>query len=104
MSPTLGKLLNAFENFVVEALAGKVVGQLIRGGNLKHFDVSVANMVPKEVPLNQETLGPISDALLGSKELCSIVIFKDAAMNGRLEVRWQSQFLADLTKKVTKWQ
>ena len=34
----------------------QVVGQLIRGGNLKHFDVSMANMVPKEVPFNQEYL------------------------------------------------
>jgi hypothetical protein len=67
VSPTLGKLSNAFENFVVEAL-GKVVGQLIHGGNLKHFDVSVGNMVPKEVPLNQEILSLISDALLGSKQ------------------------------------
>jgi hypothetical protein len=102
-SPTLGKLLNAFNSFAVEAL-GKVVGQLIRGGNLKHFDVSITSMVPKEVPFSQEILGPVSDALLGSKLQCSIVIFKDAATNGRLEVRWQSQFFADLTKKVTKWQ
>ena len=60
-------------------------------------------MVPKEMPLNQEILGPISDALLGGKQQCAVVILKDAAANGRLEVRWQSQFLADLTKKVTKW-
>ncbi len=61
-------------------------------------------MVPKEMPLNQEILGLIGDALLGGKQQCAIVIFKDAAAkNGRLEVRWQSQFLADLTKKVTKW-
>ncbi len=103
MSPTLSKLSNAFENFAVEAF-GKVVGQLICCGNLKHFNISIANMVPKEVPLIQEILGPVSDALLCSKQQCSVVVFKDAAMNGRLEVRWQSQFLADLTKKVTKGQ
>ena len=103
MSPTLGKLSNAFENFAVEAL-GMVVSQLIRSGNLKHFNVSITNMVTKELPLNQEILGPVSDALLGGKQQCSAVVFKDAAANGRLEVRWQSQFSADLTKKVTKWQ
>jgi hypothetical protein len=104
VSPSLGKLSNAFENFAVEAL-GKVVGQLICGGNnLKHFNVAIKNMVPKEVPLNQEILGLVGDALLGSKQQCSVVIFKDAAANGRLEVRWQSQFLADLTKKVMKRQ
>ncbi len=104
VSPTLGKLSNAFKNFAVEAL-GKIVGQLICGGDLKHFNVAVANMVPKEVPLNhQEILGPVSDALLGSKQQCSVVVFKDAAANSRLEVRWQSQFLADLTKQVTKGQ
>ena len=69
-----------------------------------HFNVSITNMVPKEEPLNQEILVPVSDALLGSKQQCSVVVFKDAAANGRLEVRWQSQFSADLTKKVTKWQ
>ncbi len=103
VSPTLSKLSNAFENFSVEAL-GKVVSQLVCSGNLEHFDISVANMVPEEVPLNQEILGAVGDALLGSKQQCAIVVFKDAATNGRLGVRWQSQFLANLTKKVTKWQ
>jgi hypothetical protein len=41
--------------------------------------------------------------LLGSEQQSTVVVFKDSAANGRLEVRWQSQFLADLTKKVTKW-
>ena len=103
MSPTLSKLSNAFENFSIEAL-GKVVSQLVSGCNLEHFDISVADVVPKEVPLNQEILGPVSDALLGSKQQCSVVVFKEAAANGGLEVNWQSQFSADLTKKVTKWQ
>ena len=67
VSPTLSKNLNTSEDFAVEAL-GKVVGQLICGGNLKHFDVSIANMLPKEKLLNQEILGPASDTLLGSKQ------------------------------------
>ena len=96
MSPNLSKLSNTFKDFAVEAL-GKIVGRLlICGGDLKHFDVSIAILVPKEVPLYQEILHPVSDALLGSKQQCSIVVFKDAATNGRLEVRWQSQFHADL--------
>ena len=56
MSPALSKLSNAFENFSIEAL-GKVVSQLVSGRNLEHFDISVADVVPKEVPLNQEVLG-----------------------------------------------
>jgi hypothetical protein len=56
------------------------------------------------VPLNQEILGAVGDALLGSKQQCAIVVFKNAATNGGLEVWWQSHFLANLTKKVTKWQ
>jgi hypothetical protein len=103
VSPTLSKLSNAFENLSVEAL-GKVVSQLVCGGNLEHFNISVANMVPEEVPINQEILGAVGDALLGSKQQYAIVVFKNAATNGGLEVRWQSQFLANLTKKVTKWQ
>ena len=103
VSPTLTKLSSAFENFSVEAL-GKVDCQLVCSGNLEHFDISVANMVPEEVPLNQEVLGAVGNALLGSKQQqCTIVVFKDAATNGGLKVRWQSQFLADLTKKVAKW-
>ena len=103
MSPTLSKLLNAFENFSVEAL-GKVVRQLVCGGNLEHFNISVAHMVPKEVPLNQEVLGAVGNALPGSEQQCTIVVFKDSAANDRPEVRWQSQFHADFSKKVTKWQ
>ena len=103
MSPALSKLSNAFKNFSIEAL-GKVVSQLVSGCNLEHFNVSVADVVPKEVPLNQEVLGAICNALLGSKQQSTIVVFKDSAANGRLEVRWQSQFLADFSKKITKWQ
>ena len=103
VSPTLSKLSNAFENFSVETL-GEVIGQLVGGGNLEHFNISVANVVPKEVPLNQEVLGAVSNALLGCKKQCTIVVFKDSATNGRLEVRWQSQFFADFSKKVTEWQ
>jgi hypothetical protein len=66
VSPTLSKLSNAFENFSVEAL-GKVVSQLVSGCNLEHFNISVANVVPKEVPFDQEVLGAVGDALLGSK-------------------------------------
>ena len=102
MSPTLSKLSNTFENFSIEAL-GKVVSQLVSGCNLEHFNISVADVVPKEVPLNQEVLGAISNALLSSEQQSTVIVFKDSAANGRLEVRWQSQFLADLTKKVTKW-
>ena len=90
MSPTLSKLPNAFENFSVETL-GEVVGQLVCGGNLEHFDISVANMVPKEVPLNQEVLGPIGDALLDCKEQSTIVVFKDAATDGGRKIRWKAQ-------------
>ncbi|KAI2498756.1 hypothetical protein MHU86_15712 [Fragilaria crotonensis] len=103
LSPTLSKLLNAFENFSVEAL-GKVFSQLVCGGNLKHFNISVANVVQKEVPLNQDVLGADGNALLGSKQQSTIVVFKDLASNGTLEVRWQSQFHADFSKKITKWQ
>ena len=103
MSPTLSKLSNALKNFSAEGL-GKVVGQLVSSGNLEHFDISIANMVPIEVPLNQDVLSVVGNALLGSKQQCSFVVFKDAATNVRLKVRWQSLFLADLTKKVAKRQ
>ena len=103
VSPTLSKLSNALEIFSVEAL-GKAVGQLVSSGNLEHFDISVADMVPEEMPLNQEVLGVVGNRLLGGKQQCAIVVFKDSAANGRLKVRWQSQFFADLTKKVAKRQ
>ena len=90
MSPTLSKLLNALKNFSVEAL-GKVFSQLVCGGDLKQFNISVPNVAQKEVPLNQDVLGADGNALLGSKQQSTIVVFKDSAANGRLEVRWQSQ-------------
>ena len=103
LSPTLSKLSNALKNFSVEAL-GEVVGQMVSSGNLEHFNTSFANMVRDKVPLNQEVLGAVGNALLGGKQQCAIVVFKDAAANARLKVRWQSQFFVDLTKKVAKWQ
>ena len=67
VSPTLtSKLSNAFENFSVETL-GEIIGQLVYCGNLKHSDVSIANVVPEEVPFDQEVLSLVGDLLLGSK-------------------------------------
>ena len=63
MSPTLSKLSNTFENFAVETL-GKIIGQLLSGRNLENFDITIANVMPEEVPLDKEVLGPIGDALL----------------------------------------
>ena len=71
-----------------------VVDQLVSSGNLEHFYISIANMVPDKVPLNQEVLGTVGDALLGSKQQCPIAILKDAATSGRLKIRWQGQSLA----------
>ena len=61
-------------------------------------------MAPEEVPLDQEVLGVVGNVLLRSEQKCTIVILKVAIANGRLEASGQSQFFADLTKKVTKWQ
>jgi hypothetical protein len=43
--------------------------------------------------LDQEVLGPIGNALLGSKLLSSMVVFGDAATDGGLEVKWQVNYL-----------
>ena len=67
MSPTLSELSNAFENLAVETL-GKIIGQLLSGGNLENFDIAIANMVPEEVPLDKEVLGPIGDTLFRRKK------------------------------------
>ena len=76
MSPTLSKLLNAFKNFSVEAFS-LIVHQLVGCGDLEHLDISIANVLPKEVPLDQKIPGSVGDALLGSKQQCSIVVLKD---------------------------
>ena len=93
VSPTLSELSNAFENFSVEALC-KIVGQLVGCGDLEHFNTSIVKVLPEEVLLDQGGLGPAGDTLLGSKQQCPILVLKDMAMNGILEVRWQDQFLA----------
>ena len=36
-------------------------------------------MVPEEVPLDQEVLGPIGDALLGRKQEGAVVVLEDSA-------------------------
>ena len=43
--------------------------------------------------LDQEVLGPIGNALLGSKLLSSMVVFGDEATDGGLEVKWQVNYL-----------
>ncbi len=78
----MSELSNRFESFAVEAL-GEVIGQLVSSGNLNHLNVAVANMVPKEVSLDKEVLGPVGNSLLGgSKEKGSIVVFEDTTTDG----------------------
>lgn len=78
VSPTLCELSNVFESFAVETL-GEVIGQLVSCGDLQDLDVAVGDMVPEEVPLDLEVLGPISDALLGCEEQGAVVVLKDSA-------------------------
>jgi hypothetical protein len=101
VSPTLSELSDTFENFAVETL-GKVIGQLLSGGNFKDFDIAIANMVPEEMPLDKKVFGPIGDALLGCKKQSTVVVFKDTTTNCGLEVWGKSQCIDNFTKEISE--
>ena len=103
MSPTLSELSDTFENFAVETLS-EIIGQLLSGGNLENFDITIANMVPEEVPLDKEVLGPIGDTLLGCKKQSAVVVFKDTTTNGRLEAWGKVESIYNFTKEIKKWE
>ena len=102
MSPTLYKLSNAFENFTVEGF-GEIIGQLLGCGDLENFDITVADVVPEEVPLDKEVLGPICDALLGCEKQSTIVVFKDTTADCGCDVLRKIQSTNNFSEKVTDW-
>ena len=103
MSPTLSKLSNTFENFAVETL-GEIIGQLFSSGNFEDFNITIANMVPEEVPLDKEVLGPIGDTLFRCKKQSTIVVFKDTTTDGGLEAWGKVESIYNFTEEITKWE
>ena len=91
---------------------GKKIDQLLSGGNLKNYNITITNMmVPEEVPLvDKEVLGPIGDALLGSCKQQSTIalVYKNMTMDGRRLEVWGNKVqrsIINFTKMVTmKWE
>ena len=69
---------------------GHVICILQVGVNTEHFDVSILDMAPEEVPLDQELLGTRCDALVDSKEKGTIVL-KHPRVDGRCCGGWKTQ-------------
>jgi hypothetical protein len=85
-SPTLHKLSNGLERFSVESLC-EVIRPLFFRVDLQDCNVAIASVAPEEMPLYQEILSAIGDSPFGSKkEGAVVVLLKDAAANGGLEL------------------
>ena len=62
---------------------GHVICILQVSVNMEHFDVSILDMAPEEMPLDQVVLGVRCDALLvDSKEKGAIVVLKHPRADG----------------------
>ena len=55
------------------------------------------------MPLDEEILRPVGDALFGGKEKGAVVILKIATADGRPEVRRETQATDDLGEERTNW-
>ena len=61
---------------------GQVICILQVSVDTEHFDVSILDMAPEEMPLDQVVLGARCDALVDSKEKGAIVVLKHPRVDG----------------------
>lgn len=50
-------------------------------GTLFNAEVPFVVLVPKPMPLGQEVLGAIRDAMIGRKVTCALIVFKHCGLN-----------------------
>ena len=100
--PALHKLSNVFECFSIESF-GKVVSPLFFRIDLFNVDLTTLHMAPEEMPLDQEVLGSVCNALFGCEQKGAVVVFEDTATNGRLEYRWKEEDRHQFDEHVTEW-
>ena len=62
----------------------------------------MAHMLPELVPLNQEVLGTVGNALLGGKLLGSMVVLEDMALNSCMMMGGNGESRCHFKKEVTK--
>lgn len=65
---------------------GEVVGALVSG--IDFDEVKLVGMGPKPVPLVQVIAGPVGDVVVGCKDECTLIIFKDSGANGGRNEVW----------------
>ena len=61
---------------------GHVICILQVGVNTEHFNVSILDIAPEEVPLDQVVLGARCDVLVDSKEKGAVVVLKHPRADG----------------------
>ena len=76
-SPALDKLADVFEGVTIETFC-EIVGPLFLGVNLVNLNGAITDVAPKEMPLHEEVLGSVGDALFGGEGECTIVVFEDS--------------------------
>ena len=70
---------------------GHVICILQVSANMEHFDVSILDMAPEEVPLDQVVLGARCDALVDNKEKGATVVLKHPRADGCCCGGWMTQ-------------
>jgi hypothetical protein len=98
----LDELAYVLEGLTIEAFS-EIVGPLFFGVDFQHSDIPVVDVAPKEVPLDEEILRPVGDALFGGEKKGAVVILEYATTDGRLELRRETQGADDFGEERTKW-
>ena len=88
--PTLSVEAITLKRLMRQSL-GHVICILQVGVDTEHFDVSILDMAPEEVPLDQVVLGARCDALVDGKEKGTVVVLKHPRADGHCHGGWKTQ-------------
>jgi hypothetical protein len=88
--PPLNKLSDVLKSFSVETFR-EIISPLFFRVDLQNDNISIVDVTPEEVPLDEKIFGSVGDSLLGGKEKSAVVVFEDTAPDRRLELRWKSE-------------
>ena len=73
-----------------------------KASEIFHVVGVAADMLPEPVPLDQEVLGVVGDALLGGKLMDGMIVLEDVTSHSGMAMGGNGESVGDLKKKVTK--
>ena len=100
MSPSLDKEAIVVKQFSRQWL-GEVVGSLVAG--VDFVDLKLLCMFPKPVPFVEKVPSAVSDPVIHSKVICSLVVLKDSSAYSSAELRRNIQGLECFTESTFDW-